>query len=84
MAGVTVLPRYGRRMQYSVESTIDHAAAVDARELGYRTLGCGQTNSIRACIAPAALPISGSSHHILEQTQGETRRPGTISIQLSA
>ena len=32
----------------------------------------------------AAFPISGSSHRFLVQTQGETRRPGTLSIQLPA
>jgi hypothetical protein len=35
-------------------------------------------------LRPAAFPISGSSHRFLEQTQGETRRPGTLSIQLPA
>ena len=45
------------------------------------TVGCCQTKFVGARFAPAALPISGSSHRFLEQTQGETRRPGTLSIQ---
>jgi hypothetical protein len=33
-----------------------------------------------AGFAPAAFPISGSSHRFLVKTQGETRRPGMLDI----
>jgi hypothetical protein len=43
-------------------------------------LACCQPKSVGTGFAPAAFPISGSSHRFLEKIQGETRRPGTFDI----
>jgi hypothetical protein len=64
------------RILHRIEHADESSAVTQDSLLGY----C-QPKSPGPRFAPAAFPISGSSHRFLVKTQGETRRPGTFVIR---